>query len=323
MPFLKYLPIVVLLHFPSNHAMNVQKIERDVQNISVQNAPIVLKSGDLTASFIDNSAYGPSHKSGYNGISELRHAKQDSSIFVPFYAGFNLEHVFGGDSLSPLFEPRIHPMEIKKVSDTEVELHQNELSLSHVESWTTFKLRAPHYLDITFRYIIHSDAFFKHNYAGLFWASYIHAPSDIGINFIGRALDEKKYKWIKAVSPKHGVRSSHKHENDLHDMFAADNFNITLASHYSNYLYKDPFYFGVFHNMVLGYLFDVPDDQILRFAQSPTGGGLHNPAWDFYIINPNFKPGKEYNFSVRMIYKPTKNAKDILKEYERWGIPRK
>lgn len=318
MAILKSTFLPLLFIFLWNAGRDEQNIEKGKTQGYNNNGPIELKIGDLTASFIDNTAYGSLHKSGYNGISELRHAKEDSSIFVPSYAGFNLEHVFGGDSLSPLFDPRVNQMKLSKISDSQIELHQKELPLSHVESWTTFQLTDPHFLDITFRYIIHSDAFFKHNYAGLFWASYIHTPSEIGINFLGRNVGEKDYSWIKAISPKHGELSTHKQEDDEFMMTTADNFNVTLASHYSKYEYKNPYYFGLFHNMVLAYFFDVPNDQILRFSQSPTGGGSHNPAWDFYIINPDFKIGKEYSFTVRMMYKPFTNSMDITNEYENW-----
>lgn len=317
---IKILSFILLLFYPFKDTVSKKNVIHEDLQMSDQDGPVTLKTKDLKISFIDNSAYGESHKAGYNGISELRHVDQDSSIFVPYYAGFNLEHVFGGDSLSPLFEPRVNKMELQKISDHEVELHQEKLPLSNLESWTNFKLTEPYFLDISFRYIIHSDSFFKHHYAGLFWASYINAPSDIGINFQGRKADENSFNWIKAYSPKHGILSSHKQENDQYEMFTADNFNVSLASHYSEFLFKDPFYYGIFHNMVLGYMFDVPNDQILRFAQSPTGGGSHNPAWDFYIINPDFEVGKEYKFSIRMIYKPFKNADDILKEYKKWEI---
>ncbi len=294
-----------------------------VKDLEIGEKPIIIKNGDIEATFIDNSAYGQLHRSGYNGISELRHTLQDSSIFVPNYAGFNLEHVFAGDSLSPLFEPRVNAMELRKISEYEVELHQKELPLSHVESWTNFKVTEPNYLDISFRYVIHSDVFFKHNYAGLFWASYIHAPSDKSINFIGKSKADNEFNWVKTFSPQHGVLSTHLHENDKYSMYASDNFNVRLASHYSAYKYKDPFYYGLFHNMVLAYMFKPQDDQIIRFAQSPTGGGPDNPAWDFHIINPDFEVGKTYTFSARMVYKPFKNAEDIHKEYDKWNAMNK
>ena len=88
-----------------------------------------LEKGELDVVFADNSAFGEYHRAKYNGIAELYHSAQDSSIFVPFYAGFNLEHIFGGDSLIELFEPRNHPMELYRVSDTEVQLYQSSTPL--------------------------------------------------------------------------------------------------------------------------------------------------------------------------------------------------
>ena len=65
---------------------------------------VTISAGDLTVTFADNSAFGKHHRAGYNGIAELRHKSQDENVFVPFYAGFNLEHIFGGDRLERLPE---------------------------------------------------------------------------------------------------------------------------------------------------------------------------------------------------------------------------
>ncbi len=275
--------------------------------------------GDLHVVFIDNKKYGEHHRSGYNGISELRHSAQNSNLFVPFYAGFNLEHIFAGDSLSNLFEPRKSPMELKRVSKTSVELYQAETPLSHVESWTTFKMLTPHYIDVSFRCIIKSDEFFKYNYAGFFWASYINTPQDKKIYFLGKEKESNENQWIGAYSTKHGVASTHIGVDDNFDLFAVPGFNVTLASHYSNYRFSKPFYYGRFDNMVFAYLFSEPKDGMIRFSQSPTGGGPQNPAWDFQFIIPDFKVGKEYSFNARLIYKEWTNAEDILKEYKKWN----
>ena len=306
---MKYLLLLILLNVP-------------VFSIQV-NAPgdtpyVMMSKGDITATFIDNNAFGEYHRAGYNGIAELKHIMQDSTLFVPYYAGFNLEHIFGGDRLDQKFEPRKNPMIIEKISDTTARLHQEKLPLSHVESTTTFTVVPPHYIDVHVKYIIHDDEFFRHGYAGLFWASYINRPEDKGIHFKGMEKGSDSMKWIKAYSPEHGVLSTHTAMDDQYEMFAADDFNVTLASHYSDYVYAKPFYFGRFHNMVFAYLFDVPEGQLLRFAQSPTGGGETNPAWDFYILNPDFETGKEYSFSVRLIYKPFTGNEDIEKEFEEW-----
>jgi len=275
-----------------------------------------IESGDLSITFIDNNKWGEVHRAGYNGIAELIHSEQDSNLFVPFYAGFNLEHILGGDSLSQLFEPRKHPIMLFRKSKTEVLLYQEATPLSSVESLTEFKVVEPHYIDITFRCIFHDSEFFKYGYAGLFWASYINKPADKKIYFKGIKEDARDASWIGAYSVKHGHESTHIGIEDEHNFFFADNFNATLVNNFSRYRYTDAFYYGKFHNMAVAYLFD--SDEVIRFSQSPTGGGETNPAWDFQYLIPSLKIGKEYSFKARVIYKPFQSAKDLEQEYEDW-----
>lgn len=68
--------------------------------------------------------------------------------------------------------------------------------------------------------------------------------------------------------------------------------------------------------MVFAQLFDAKG--IIRFSQSPTGGGPANPAWDFQFIIPRPKTGKIYSFKARLIYKPFVSAEDIRSEYVKW-----
>ncbi len=285
---------------------------------SVQNNNITLKNSDLEATFVDNQSFGSEHKPGYNGIAKLFHSAQDSSPFVPFYAGFNLEHIFGGDSLVQLFEPRKNPMSLYRKSENEVLLYQAPTPLSGMESLTSFKLTETNYIDITFRCIIHNIEFFKHDYVGLFWASYINAPKGKEINFLGLEKGDTAKKWILAYSEKHGKKSTHISIDDENDFFFASNFNVTLSNHFSDYKYSLPFYYGRFHNMVLAYLFDSSESEVIRFSQSPTGGGATNPAWDFQFIIPQPEQGKEYSFRARIVYKPFISREDILEEYQSW-----
>lgn len=283
----------------------------------IQKDTISINNGELKVTFIDNKKFGEFHRSGYNGIAELHHANEDSSPFVPFYAGFNLEHIFGGDSLAELFEPRKHPMKLFRKSKNEILLYQDPTPISGVESLTEFRVTAPHYIDITFNCIFHNLDFFQHSYAGLFWASYINQPDDRKIYFKGTNKNKSDFSWIEAFSIKHGVYSTHKHIEDDHNFYFADNFNATLASHFSEFRYSSPFYFGKFHNMVLAYLFE--SEEVIRFSQSPTGGGEFNPAWDFQYLIPNPEMEKVYAFKVRMIYKPFVSKEDIAMEYLHWN----
>ena len=276
-----------------------------------------VENGDLKAIFVDNSEIKPHHRAGYNGIAQLYHAREDSGIFVPAYAGFNLEHIFGGDSLVQLFEPRLHPMELYRKSESEVLLYQAPTPLSSVESLTSFTVVSPHYIDVTFECIFHDTSFFSHDYAGLFWASYIDNPPDKKIYFKGHIEPASdSIVWIAAWSDKHGDSSTHKAADGEHDFYFADNFNARLASNFSAYRYAEPYFFGRYKGMVLAFLLDGPD--VIRFSQSPTGGGGRNPAWDFQYLIPSPELGKKYSFKARIIYKPFVNENDIAEEYRRW-----
>src|SRR5206468_8932644 len=122
------------------------------------------KAGDLTAVIGDNSAHG-GHRAGYNGVWCLTHRTEPRSLFVPSVAGLNLEHIFDGDKRDAdagrkvFFEPRNAPMTFRRVSATEAELHQPPTPTFHLESWTRFRLVAPHYLDFHFLCVPTQHAF--------------------------------------------------------------------------------------------------------------------------------------------------------------------
>lgn len=277
-----------------------------------------LEHGDLKAVFVDNSSYGV-HLKGYNGISELYHKNQDSTLFVPLFAGFNLEHIFDGDSLISFFEPRREPMTLKKTADTKVVLHQPTTSISKVESWTTFEMVGPHYIDVEFRFIVHDSEMFNHGYVGFFWASYINVPKKLGIYFKGRRHEQTgSGDWLYAFSEEHGKNGTHISDKDKFDFYQAPNFNIDLAKEISDYAFTEPYYYGRFHNMVFGYLFPEPEEGVIRITQSPSGAGEGNPAWDFQYILPDFKVGKPYSFKTRVLYKEWVNQMDMEQEYEKW-----
>ena len=285
------------------------------KNLEKKNS-IFLETGELKATIVDNEAFGEKHRAGYNGLAELYHLAQDSTPFVSLYAGFNLEHIFGGDSLESLFEPREHPMSLYQPSENSALLYQSPTPLSNVESLTEFRFEAPHYIDVTFRCRLRSDKFFKHNYAGLFWASYIDSPEDKKIYFLGKTSTGDTARWIDAYSERHGEKSTHTGIGEAHEFYFAPNFNARLASHFSGYHFIEPFYFGRFHNMVLVFMFDT--DQVIRFSQSPTGGGQGNPAWDFQFLIPNPVVEKIYSYRARLVYKPFINREDVVEEYDTW-----
>lgn len=279
-------------------------------------SPVTLVTGDLSVIFADNEAFGADHQQRYNGIASLTHRSATTNLFVPAYAGFNLEHFFGGERLAEHFEPREHPMVLSRINEHTVQLHQPPPPRSKVETLTVFHLVPPHYIDVSVQILLHDLSPFPHGYAGLFWASYIEKPENMAVHFWGTSLDDPRPHWIEAVTPSHGVKSTHLFTGDVFEPYYAPDFNVTLASHLSDHRYIKPFFFGQKGNMVLAVLFDRSEG--IRFSQSPSGGGTGNPAWDHHLLIRNPQIGVPYEYHSRLVYKPFVSAEDIRQEYKRW-----
>lgn len=115
--------------------------------------------GELTARLVNNRADGAVHREGYNGLAMLRHAGGPSP-FVPLYAGINLEHVNNGRAYADRdlqFEPRRHPMELRKFGERMIELYQAPLPETGLESCTRFRFVEPHAIDVTFECVPHKE----------------------------------------------------------------------------------------------------------------------------------------------------------------------
>ena len=278
------------------------------------------RAGDLTATIGDNAAAGE-HRAGYNGVWSLTHRAEPMNLFVPIVAGLNFEHIFDGDKRDAdntrkiFFEPRNAPMTFKMLSDAKAELHQPPTPTFHLESWTTFELVAPHYLDMTFRCRA-TQHVFAHDYIGLFWANYINAPDDKSMYFRGAKL------WQQMCTPMHNNQSTVSHKDDRIELKFSEGFSEALFRNFSPLRYDEPFFYGNFRN----HLFAVMLDRIegVRLTHSPSGGGINsalqttNPAWDFQFLVPKYEVKKEYGFKLRAIYRERCSRPEILKEFERW-----
>src|SRR5262249_50306514 len=201
--------------------------------------------GDLTAVIGDNEAY-QGHRAGYNGVHRLTHRTNPNSLFT--VTGLNLEHIFDGDpdllgDAKVRFEPRNFPMTLTRISASEAELHQKETPTFHLESWTRFKLVAPHYIDMTFR-CKPCQHVFQHGYIGLFWASYIDAPENKSIYF----RDDKG--WVQLCTQTHNDESTVVHIADKFEIRVAPGTRQTLYRNMSPLRFSDSLYYGHFGNHV-------------------------------------------------------------------------
>jgi len=287
---------------------------------AAQTARIV--AGDLEVGIIDTGQH-IDHTNGLSGVFQLVHkARPHEQPILKTGALLNFEHVFSGDADTyprHIMAPRLSPMKLTKIDDTTVQLSQGNAGEWPLATTLTYKVVPPCYIDFTIEFkATGAEGFSKHNYLGLFFASYIDFPRDRSIYFIGRDRDSREpFRWIKAFSPAHGVRSAHRSTHDDFEMPTDPGFNIMLANGDSEYEYAHPFYFGRFREMVLIQMFET--SSILRFAQSPCAGGLkRHPAWDFFLLTPDFKVGETYRARGRMVYKPFVSAADVIDEYEKW-----
>jgi len=274
----------------------------------------------LTGVIGDNEPMGGHHRKRYNGVFALATPALAESPFVPAYAGLNLEHYFDArarhEDDTVFFEPRHVPMALRRAGDNAVELYQAATPFYGVESWTRFTVSAPHYIDMTYRCIPRKDGFVG-GFMGVFWASYINAPADKSIYFLQAGSSLEQPRWVQYCTQVHGHASTVVHETDT---FSAEfgEGEGSLFEDFSPLRYAEPFYYGLFHDHVLIFIFE--RGPVVRFSHSPSGGGATpagddtNPAWDFQLIVPGVTAGQECGLRMRLVYKPWAGRADVLAE---------
>ncbi|MEC8159538.1 MAG: hypothetical protein VX111_00260 [Planctomycetota bacterium] len=275
---------------------------------------VVLNRGEVEAVIVNNAAVDdrklPGHRGGYSGIASLKRGGANKNLFVPSYAGLNFEHIHDGTSQPReiLFEPRHALMELRVIDASTVELYQAPTPTWGLESATRYAMLADGTIEMTFECIPRRDTF-RNGYIGLFWASYIHQPESLAIHFRGRRQEESNISWIHATSPRHGAAATHVHLDDARVWKRDNDFPLSLVYNRSNYRYADPFYFGVNEDLALVFMFR-PQDEI-RLSQSPSGGGVGNPAWDFQWMIPQYEVGRRYQMVMRLQVVPYEDSESV------------
>lgn len=290
---------------------------------------IVVSRGPITAVIVDNEAVDvpecPGHRAGYSGLAVLKHASRPENLFVPTSGGLNFEHIHDGTKAvdRERFEPRKAPMHLRVIDRHTVEVHQPPTPNFQLESCGRYALLEDGTIEYTFECIPRAEKF-AGGLIGTFWASYINSPESTAIHFVGRrAADTAAPGWLQTRSPSHGVDSTHPPASVSFLPPLDPEFSLTLVNHRSPFVYSEPWYFGVSHGLAYVQMFR-PQDQIW-FAQSPTGAGPTNPAWDFQWFIPNGKVGEAYGFVMRASLMPFESAEQIERATRpiREGLTRK
>ncbi len=284
-----------------------------------------LRSDELRLVLVNNEAYGELHRAGYNGISELYPKGSDRNFFRPDVAGMNYEFILNGDASTfdyDLFEPRVAPMQISRISGNKVLLEQPRTENWPLQSAITFELTGS-LVEMTYEGIPLEDIGGKYGYIGLFFASYIRGPEEKGIHFIGRNrsdTENSEGEWIYHLPSAHGTDANHRPAGSQWDPEFDEDFPVRLASGISDLEYIYPFYYGISGDYVLIKMFERPTEyDEMRLAQSPTGGGPENPAWDFLYFNKNPVAGEPFRFRAALVVKKFEGIDDVIDQYERWS----
>jgi hypothetical protein len=289
--------------------------DKSVSYKRAENPYVVIKRGDVEAVIVDNRPVDdevlPKHRAGYSGVASLRHTGHRANLFVPSYAGLNFEHIHDGteQDRKVLFEPRNAPMQLRVVDEHTVELYQAPTPHYKLERCQRYRMLEDGTIELTVECIPRAKTFIN-NYVGLFWASYIHRPQSLDIHFKGRESDrDAGGRWIRGITPRHGVLSTHLAADDDRSFPHEDGFPLTLVFNRSNFRYTEPWYYGVSHGMTLVLMFRSQDR--IRFTQSPSGGGNGNPAWDFQCFFSDFRHGQRYQIIMRMMCVPFESREQI------------
>ncbi len=283
---------------------------------------VELKTSQISCTVGDNSEQDK-HRGGYNGVWALTSTHEPVNLYVPAYAGLNLEHIFDGSPVyqnrKRYFEPRNHPMELSRDGDAVV-LHQPPTPHTGVESWTRFQVEEPNRIRFRFRARL-TKTDFQFGYVGFFWASYMNCPENKSIYFPTPADNEKGWRWYQHCTLAHGRDSTVRGQEDSVETPVDQEGHIPLYSTFSPVRYARPFYYGLRGKMVLIYVFE-GNDGVARFSHSPSGGGRTpddmdtRPAWDFIQVIPSPRAGDSYQLKLTAIYKPYEGRSDVLRQAE-------
>lgn len=283
---------------------------------------VTLQAAEIVCTVGNNRTKGE-HQPGYNGITRLTAPGAPNNAFVPSYAGVNLEHYFDtrpSNAGAVMMEPRYAPMILTRLGDRAVELYQPPTPAWRVESWTRFEVADPCYIDVCFR-CRPREPVFAGGIMGVFWASYINAPEDKSVYFLGPDATLDNPRWLQLCTQYHNHFSTVRRAGDTTEI-EFQNGSPMLWNQISPLEYGEPFFYGRVGNMVLIYVF--ADNPCLRFAHSPSGGGDTpdgidtNPAWDFQLIVPDYQVDAEYALRLRVIYKHWVNRDNVIEEVRRF-----
>lgn len=285
------------------------------------------QAGDLAIIFRDNT-YSPQALSGIRSLINV----QDAPDYNPFRVALNFEHILSGHK-DPAnnFRPRHGPYHLKKHADGRSVVFERLADDSPWELASRMMVTptAGNALDFTFTCSPRSvKKLGNHRYAVLFWANYLNPVPDIALHFRGVERAGADERWMAVEAPAsdvvHRNGGSYRHRDARRLPFDADHNVPWNVSSYEWPRFTLPMFYGrTEHNMTLILMFDrtVTEEDEVRFAlyRFKVNQQGRRPAWDFQYVLHRPRPGGQYGFRGRMVWKRFVSPEDCLREYREWA----
>jgi hypothetical protein len=140
--------------------------------------------------------------------------------------------------------------------------------------------------------------------------------------YLRGGLPEERDLWCQLCTSQHASESCVRARGEDFELTFHPNMRDVLYRHLSPLRFDQPFFYGLFDNLVWLVMFDRKSG--IRFAHSPSGGGTNverqtgNPAWDFQYIIPGYAVLKPYTLNLRTVLRPRCSRDEILKEFDHW-----
>ncbi len=291
--------------------------------------PYCMTNGDLTACLRGNEAV-PSFINGINSLVNNEDAPGVNAYDLN-RAGADWEHIISGaEDTRNRFEPRTGAYTLSVVDGQTIQLTR----LAADDAWgvgetSTFKMVAPHAIDLTARFTVQdASVFAPYGYALMFFADYMAAVPDLSLHFLGQTGPGQPESWITTDappgSPCWSQGGNFRHVAAAALPYAANHSTCYNVASYEWPRYTKPFYYGLSSNgMVYEVMFDKgysAEDQmrLTLFKFLIKLGQPLRPAWDWqYVIN-QVVSGQEYGYRARIVWKQFVSADDVLSDYQTW-----
>jgi hypothetical protein len=296
---------------------------------------IRIEHGDLAAEFRDNSE-SPAVLSGIDSLFNVKDAP-GFDAWDPdsrgASAGMNFEHVISGhNGPHNAFSPRHGPFTMRLLPDGQgVQLvRRAEDDPWAVDSTLTYRLVAPHYIDVDFRCRVRDAARFgSRAYAVFFFCHYMNDVIDPALHFHGISDADAPESWISADAPPghpHWNKGGTYHAREASALEYDKDLGFNLNSWSYDYpRFSLPFYYGrAAHDMAFILMFDrawTEHDEIRFSLFKFKLDRFPRPAWDFQYVIRNIEQDREYGFRSRLVWKRFVSEEDCLTEYRKWTGP--